>query len=143
MEETTKKYSRNKLHELAMVCLYQFLVYLKVEPKPDLKAIIEGTMDQPLSEVDPLIKQVVVNAVSNFNTIIDYLSQNLVNDWDFNRLNYLNQAILILGYVEIKYCKVPKPVAINVCIKLAQKFSDDDAYKIINGVLDTINIENE
>jgi N utilization substance protein B len=140
MDETTKKYSRNKLHELAMICLYQFLVYLRVEEKPDLKAIIEGTMDQPLSEADPFVKKIVVYTVSNLSTIIDYLSHNLVNDWEFERLNYLNQAILILGYVEIKYCDVPKAVAINVCIKLAQKFSDEESYKIINGVLDTINL---
>ena len=29
----------------------------------------------------------------------------------------------------------------NVCVKLAQKFSDEDAYKIINGILDTIDID--
>ncbi|HHU28541.1 TPA: hypothetical protein GXZ54_05205 [bacterium] len=136
--DKTPKYSRNKLHELSMMCMYQFLVNLKVGDKPDLKHIIESTLRQPLNETDPLVRNVMVATVNNFGNIINYLSSKLVNDWDFERLNIINQAILMLGYVEIVHLKIPKPVAINVCVKLAQKFSDDEAYKMINGILDTI-----
>ena len=139
MEEKVGKYSRNQLHELAMVCLYQFLVLRRVEAKPDLREIIESTMDQPLSETDPLVRKIVVSAISNLPEVVNYISVNMVEDWEFERLNHINQALLILGYVEIIYCGVPKPVAINVVVKLAQKFSDEDAYKMINGILDTIN----
>jgi hypothetical protein len=35
-----------------------------------------------------------------------------------------------------KYLKLPTPVVINLCVKMAQKYCSDDSYKFINGVLD-------
>ena len=59
-----------------------------------------------------------------------------MKDWKFERLNYVEQAILLSAYTQNKYMNQPKQVAINVAVDLAKKYADDNSYKFINGVLD-------
>ena len=59
-----------------------------------------------------------------------------LKDWTFERLNYLEQAILLSAYTQNKYMEQPKIIAINVAVDLAKKYCDDNSYKFINGVLD-------
>ena len=74
---------------------------------------------------------VIKNADSSIKDISNYLK-----DWKFERLNYVEQAILLSAYTQNKYMNQPKQVAINVAVDLAKKYADDNSYKFINGVLD-------
>jgi N utilization substance protein B len=134
-ETITKQYSRTQQHTLIMQCIYQYLFYLPLEDRPAPKDIIECVTKLPINEVDQFIKSTFVTAVKNCQEAVDEISKHLV-DWTFDRLCYVDQAILILGYIEIKYLKLPTPVVINLCVKMAQKYCSDDSYKFINGVLD-------
>ena len=62
----------------------------------------------------------------------------LLNNWKFERLGYIERAILILAYVEHKYLEFPKPVAIDIAIKLSRKYADEESYKFINAVIENI-----
>ena len=78
-----------------------------------------------------LLKLAIKNADSSIKDISSYLK-----DWSFERLNYLEQAILLSAYTQYKYMEQPKKIAINVAIDLAKKYCDENSYKFINGVLD-------
>lgn len=65
------------------------------------------------------------------------LSQNL-KEWDFERLGQMEKSILRLGAYEIAHTSTDTPVVINEAIELAKNFCDDNASRLINGVLDKI-----
>ena len=58
-------------------------------------------------------------------------------NWTFNRINKLEQALLILSYSHFYYVKdVDKKVVIDVAVKLAKKYLDSTDYKFVNAILD-------
>lgn len=65
------------------------------------------------------------------------LAQNL-KEWDFERLGQMEKSILRLGAYEIAHTSTDAPVVINEAIELAKNFCDDNASRLINGVLDKI-----
>ena len=65
------------------------------------------------------------------------INKNL-KDWSFDRLGYIEQAILLLATHEITAGEVQKPVVINEAVEFAKKYCDEDSYKFINGVLDRL-----
>ena len=125
-EIIVEKYSRTQQHTLIMQCIYQYLFYLPMEDRPSPSEIIESVAKLPIGEVDKFIKSTFVACVKNCQEAVDEVSKYLV-DWTFDRLCYVDQAILILGYVEIKVLKLPIPVVINLCVKMAQKYCRDDS----------------
>lgn len=60
----------------------------------------------------------------------------LLQDWSFERLPYVEQAILLLAVCELERKLDEKAVIIDEAVLLAKEYSDDDAYKYINAVLD-------
>ena len=55
--------------------------------------------------------------------------------WRFKRLPRIDRDILRLAFVDIKYLNVPVSVACNEAVNLANKYSDSQGRKMINGVL--------
>lgn len=49
--------------------------------------------------------------------------------------------ILRLALYELEYTQVPNAVAINEALRLAHDFSDEKSYRFINGVLGSIESE--
>ena len=99
--DKTPKYSRSKLHELAMICEYQFLLSLRLGEKPDLKYIVEHVMQQPLHQTDQFVRNIMLSTVNNFDSIVNYLASCLDNEWEFESPKFVNSGYLVLGYVEI------------------------------------------
>ena len=50
----------------------------------------------------------------------------------------MEQAILLMACCELDLETAPKPIVIDEAITLAKKYCDDEAYKLINGVLDRL-----
>lgn len=132
-----KKVSRTLQHTLIMQCIFQYLFYLGMNDRPKLTEIVENITKKPIQLCEPFIRTTFSNAIKHMPEAVEEISKHLV-DWEFNRLSLVDQAILILGYTEIKFCDIPKAVAINICIKMSQKYSGDDSYRYINGVLDKL-----
>lgn len=141
MEEIVKKgkgeVSRNQLHGKIMTCLYQYFFYIKLEEKPDIKEIIQDVFDKPLTEVDPFAKKAVLETIKHAEEAVNTIEPNLVK-YKFNRLSIVEQAILVLGYVEGKYLNLAKPIVIKIAVKLAQTYADAESYKFINAVLEKV-----
>lgn len=55
--------------------------------------------------------------------------------WQVNRLPRIDRDILRIAVVEMKYLGVPDRVVINEAIEIAKRYSDEDGYRFINGVL--------
>ncbi|MEO1068445.1 MAG: transcription antitermination protein NusB, partial [Cyanobacteria bacterium J06638_6] len=51
------------------------------------------------------------------------------------RLPRIDRDILRLAVVEMNYLGTPDRVAINEAVELAKRYSDDDGFRFINGVL--------
>jgi len=73
----------------------------------------------------------------NENIYIDNISKYL-KSWSFNRLNFVDQAILLCAASEISLKLADKAVIIDEAVRLSKTYSDEDAYKYINGVLDNL-----
>ncbi|MDJ0842934.1 transcription antitermination factor NusB [Crocosphaera sp.] len=66
---------------------------------------------------------------------IDEKLEAVLKDWQLRRLAKIDQDILRLAAAEILFLEVPEKVAINEAVELAKRYSDDDGYRFINGVL--------
>jgi len=129
--------TRNQMHTKLMICVYQYLFYLNLGEKPDINSIIEATFNISVSELDPFVKKCFLSVIRNMQTAVNTVSP-LLKNWQFERLNLIEQAILILGFAEITYMDMPKPVVNDICVKLAIKYADEESHKFINAVLENI-----
>ena len=55
--------------------------------------------------------------------------------WQLNRLSRIDRDILRIAVAEILYLEVPTRVAINESVDLAKRYSGEDGFRFINGVL--------
>ena len=67
---------------------------------------------------------------------IDAIIESFLVGWDLYRLGTVERAVLRLGVWEMKNTDVPKAVAINEAVDLANWFSSARTRTIVNGVLD-------
>ena len=128
-------YSRNKLQEKVVICIYQYLFYYQSDIKPSISEIIESVFECSVKECDPFVKKVFKDTIKYADESVKDISAYLT-DWTFDRLNLLEQAILLSAYTQFKYMKQPKQVVINVAVELTKKYCDETSYKFVNGVLD-------
>ena len=128
-------YTRNKLQELAMMCTYQYLFYLQNESRPTPAEILEGVTEESVSDNDQFIKKLFSNVIKHTAELVELANAHLKN-WKFERLGYVERAILLNSLAQACYMDQPKEVVIDVAVELAKKFCDAKAYKLINGVLD-------
>ncbi len=64
----------------------------------------------------------------------DRLNEAMV-DWQLSRLARIDQDILRIAAAEMLFLEVPPRVAINEAVELAKRYSGEDGYRFINGVL--------
>lgn len=120
--------NRQQARENAMIYLYQML----------LKAPLENSEilgDETLLNEDFLT--VISTALSDIRDLRQVLD-NQLDDWDFERLGFIERSILILSLAESKTLQTPKQVLIDEAVILSKKFCDEDTYKLINATLDRI-----
>lgn len=85
-------------------------------------------------EVRAYVMQVISAVNANITEIDRVLTQALV-DWQLSRLARIDRDILRIAVAEILYLGVPDKVAINEAVELAKRYSGEDGYRFINGVL--------
>ena len=112
-----------------MFALYQSLLL-----KKDLTASFFDNFEEDDNEfLNALKKDLIVN----LNNYIDEISP-LLSKWTFDRLSYVEQAILLEACSEIKQNINSKNIVIDEAINIAKEYCDEDSYKYINGVLDNL-----
>jgi N utilization substance protein B len=70
---------------------------------------------------------------------IDSHIKGLAHNWEFERIAKIDLAILRLAMFEMIFRKdIPPVVSINEAIDLSKQFSNADAKRFINGILDRL-----
>lgn len=70
---------------------------------------------------------------------IDAQIKTLAQNWEFERIAKIDLAILRLAMFEMIFRKdIPPVVSINEAIDLSKEFSNADAKRFINGILDRL-----
>lgn len=121
--------SRHKLREMGMTALYQSFLLNK-----DIKQSVYDNSDA--NEIDPFLYTITIDAMKYKSIYVENINKALRDDWTFDRLGYLEQAILIMASCELDLEISPRPIVIDEAITLAKKYCDEETYKLINGVLD-------
>ena len=80
------------------------------------------------------VNQRIDNIINNL-TIIDSDIDKAMEGWRLKRLPRIDRDILRLAYVDINFLDTPLAVACDEAVNLANKYSDMQGRKFINGVL--------
>ena len=76
----------------------------------------------------------ISNIINNLTTIDSDINE-VMDGWRFKRLPRIDRDILRLAYVDINFLSTPVAVACDEAVNLANKYSDMQGRKFINGVL--------
>ena len=129
MVYNTVMLNRHEYREKIVFALYQHLLLHK-----DLDLCFEDNFEDDDNEfVVSIRNDLTKNKESYISEISAYL-----NKWTFDRLNLVEQAILLETVSEIKQGLNDKAVVIDEAIIIAKEYCDDESYKFINGVLDQV-----
>ena len=121
--------SRHELREMGMRSLYQSFLLNK-----DIKQCVYDNCGT--NEIDSFLYTITIDAMKYKDIYIEKINHSLTQDWEFKRLGYVEQAILILACCELDLDVSPRAIVIDEAVTLAKKYCDVETYKLINGVLD-------
>lgn len=126
---------RRKERDLAFKLLYEMTIKKEEEPS-QAKIYLQR---EGVSE--GYIPEVIERYLENKDEILA-LIQTSSKKWDVSRILKLDITILKLALTEILYIQeIPMGVSINEAIKLAKKYSGEDSYKFVNGILKQATVE--
>lgn len=130
--------NRSELREVVVKVIYQTIILEEAKLEYDVNDLIKEQLEVQNEFVDSCVNGILENK----NTLIK-LADKYLTSWTIDRLNKVDQAILLLGIYELKYTETPSVVAINEAIELSKRYSDEAVTKMINGVLDKVYHEEE
>jgi len=94
------------------------------------KIIVSSGQIDIREDVNQRITKIVNNLI-----IIDSNIDQVMDGWRLKRLPRIDRDILRLAYVDINFLNTPVAVACDEAVNLANKYSDMQGRKFINGVL--------
>jgi len=80
------------------------------------------------------VNQRIFNIINNLKSIDSDIDQ-VMEGWRLKRLPRIDRDILRLAYVDINFLNTPVSVSCDEAVSLANKYSDMQGRKFINGVL--------
>jgi N utilization substance protein B len=124
----------------ARVVAVQFLYIWSINPTDNLErdlAEFFSTKDQPRDYY--AFGEELIHGTLEKLPDIDERIRGLAENWDFERIAKIDLAILRLSIFEMLFRKdIPPVVSINEAIDLSKMFSNMDAKRFINGILDRL-----
>ena len=97
----------------------------------DFPKLIAITNQENLrNDINSRVLKVIQNSVQISKDIDE-----VMDGWRFKRLPRIDRDILRLAYVDINFLNIPISVACNEAVNLANKYSDTQGRKMINGIL--------
>jgi N utilization substance protein B len=95
--------------------------------------------DDALSEAERTFATTLADGVAGRLTEIDPIIAEAAEHWRIERMNVMDRLILRLAVYEfLSEPQTPARVIINEALELARTFSNDDAVRFVNGILDGI-----
>ena len=124
---------RSELRDIIVKIIYQVNLYEGSDINYDIDTLIK----EQLEVENSFVNDSVFGIIKHKKDIVD-LANKYLKDWTMDRLNKVDQAIILLGVYELLYTDTPSIVSINEALELSKKYSDEAVTKMINGVLDAI-----
>ena len=121
--------NRSELREIIMRVIYQINLLEESKLDYDINSLIKEQIE---------VENDFVNGILKNKKELVSLANKYLKDWTMDRLNKVDQAILLLAIYELIYTDTPSIVSINEAVELSKKYSDEAVTKMINGVLDKI-----
>ena len=125
--------NRSELREIIMRVIYQINLLEESKLDYDINSLIKEQIEVENDFVNESINGILKNKKELVSLANKYLK-----DWTMDRLNKVDQSILLLAIYELIYTDTPSIVSINEAVELSKKYSDEAVTKMINGVLDKI-----
>lgn len=124
--------SRKNAREGAMKLLYQMESNDNFSDD-ELNIYLENFTFDKMEE--KYIVESINEITKELETIDAYIEDNL-DSWSIHRLAKVDLAVLRISIYEILYRKdIPVEVSINEAIEIVKKYSNNDSFKFVNGVL--------
>lgn len=131
--------SRYSERQNAMIAVYIYLVN-----QQSIAEVIEdnifvsnvGDFIQPFNLGEEMLE--VVNRIEERRDTYERAMDQLLTGWRFDRLGYLEQAILLVACAELELGYQNRVIVVNEAIRLAKDYCDSESFKLINGVLDAL-----
>lgn len=124
--------NRHEQREKAMIVVYQYLLIER-----DINTLIEDEFGEETENIDSYFIDVIHDSIQKKDEFVSYINK-VLDNWTFDRLGTIEQAILLNGCSEYDLKQVQAAIIMDESIELAKKYCDEKAYKIINSVLDII-----
>ena len=77
----------------------------------------------------------ILKMVNSKRSQIDEMISSALVNWQIDRLAQVDKDILRIATAEMMFMSVASKVAIDEAVELAKRYSSEDGYKFINGVL--------
>jgi transcription antitermination protein NusB len=77
----------------------------------------------------------LIVTVNDYRQEIEAAIEEVLVGWQLSRLPRIDRDILRISVAEMLYLQVPEKVAINESVELAKRYSDEDGFRFLNGVL--------
>ena len=133
MIKTHRKLAREK----AVFSIYQWLLLNASLEELELFLDSNSTLVKD-EEARKYAEQLIQTVMGNFAGYRLEISRYLKKGWTFERLSYLEQAILLVAIAELKELGIDRKIAANEAVELAKQYCDEDSYRFINGILKNI-----
>lgn len=99
----------------------------------------ENDRGETIDEESGAFARMLIAGTVEHKAEIDGLITRHLNGWEFDRVNKVSLAILRMSVYSLLYQKdIPASIVIDEAIGIAKEYGQDEAFKFINAVLDTI-----
>lgn len=100
---------------------------------------VESETLEKLGEESLTFTKLLISGTIEHIDEIDTIIKNHLSNWDFDRLNKVDLAILRISIYPLLYQKdLHSSIVIDEAIDISKSFGSDDSYKFINAVLDSV-----
>jgi transcription antitermination factor NusB len=132
---------RTQAREIALKVLYEIDI-TREDYSASLDNFWQAYQEEEIGdEVKSFTVELVKGVAENLGDIDKRISQ-YADNWELGRMAVVDRNILRLaGYELLFRDDIPPKVSINEAVELAKKFSDVNAGKFVNGILDKIKLE--
>lgn len=113
----------------------------KDERGEDLAPASTGRIEDQVAPLKiRIFTETLVRGVCSRIDEIDAKIEEYTQNWSMHRIGSVERNVLRLAFYELLFCPdVPPPVVLNEAIDLAKYFSNAEAGRFVNGILDKLN----
>jgi N utilization substance protein B len=131
--------ARRKGRILAFQALYSWdLGNVDINNILDFSWVEQETLDKMGEESLSFTRLLVSGTIEHIEEIDSVIKSHLTN-WDFDRLNKVDLAILRISIYPLLYQKdLHSSIVIDEAIDISKQFGSDDSFKFINSILDSV-----